>query len=89
MNSNYFRYLRTESWKERRKELLEQADNECSECGGKATIIHHLKYDNLGEVILGVDVIAVCKDCHDRIHEDKNYEEYPNYKLGYGEYGEW
>jgi len=90
--NEYFKYLRSESWKERRKELLEEANHICEKCGEKATQIHHLDYKNLGEEMLGVDVIAVCNKCHKEIHgEPQTYGMYKGYGVSYGEedYGEW
>jgi len=89
MKFNYFKYLKTEDWKIRKKELLNEANHICSECGGKAILLHHISYDNLGYEILNLDVIALCKSCHDLMHEDK-ITGYEDYDLGYGEkYGEW
>lgn len=81
MNNFYITYLRSEDWKIRRKELMEEASNTCSECGDKATELHHLNYKNLGFEILGVDVIALCKRCHEDIHLLKGkVKEYGSYK---------
>ena len=76
--SEYIEYLKSDDWKERRKILLEQAGWICYYCSGKAVLIHHLNYEHLGEEVLGEDVEASCKDCHDEIHERGEY--------GYGEY---
>lgn len=76
----YIDYLRSEDWQERRKEIMEEADWECEQCSEKATQLHHLNYDNLGYEQLGVDVIPLCKNCHEEIH-NKGGE--------YGEYKEW
>ena len=84
MRVNYYKYLKSEEWKELKKLLLEEAEYECERCEGKATELHHLNYDNLGHEILGVDVMAVCKNCHKEIHEEEgDYREY----LGYNNYG--
>lgn len=80
MKSDYIDYLKSEDWRERRKELMILADNICSQCGAKATQLHHLNYNNLGFEELDVDVVALCKDCHKEMH---------SHKEGYGEYGEW
>ena len=88
MHENYYEYLKSETWKEKRKELLEEAAWVCFLCGGKATQIHHLKYNNLGDEMLGEDAEAVCGNCHKEIHADKIME-YGGYNLGYGSYGEW
>ena len=79
--SEYVDYLKSDDWRERRKELMEEAEKLCSKCGEKATQLHHLNYDNLGEEELDEDVIAVCKDCHDEIHGKGDY--------GYEGYTSW
>ena len=81
MNEKYITYLRSEDWKLRRKELMKEANYNCSECGDKAVELHHLKYDNLGFEILGIDVIALCKRCHEDIHLMKGkVKEYGAYR---------
>ena len=81
MNDDYIEYLKSADWKERRKELMEEAGHVCSSCGAKATQLHHLNYYNLGEEVLDQDVVALCKDCHDEIHEKGayGYEAYTTY----------
>ena len=79
--SEYIEYLQSEDWRERRKYLMELTGWICSKCGGKATQLHHLKYDNLGNEELDIDVIALCNDCHNEIHEIGEY--------GYEEYKPW
>ena len=64
MNEEYVEYLKSPDWKERRKELMEEAEEICDECGEKATVLHHLNYNNLGFEILDEDVVALCKECH-------------------------
>ena len=81
MNNAYIFYLRSEDWKERRKELMAEAEGLCSECGGKATQLHHLNYKNLGFEILGADVVALCSSCHKEIHIMHGHvSEYGEYK---------
>jgi len=76
----YILYLKSESWKERRKILLEQADHKCFKCGEMANQLHHLNYNNLGSEILDDDVIAVCSNCHKEIHGVKDeYKPYGGY----------
>jgi len=79
--SEYIEYLQSEDWKERRKEMMEEADWTCENCSEKAIQLHHLNYNNLGNEILGDDVIALCKECHDEIHEkgESGYEDYTGY----------
>ena len=77
----YVEYLQSEEWKERRKELMEQADWTCSKCGAKATQLHHISYANIGDEMLDDDVVAVCNDCHKEIHGkgEYGYDEYKGY----------
>jgi len=77
----YIDYLKSEDWKERRKYLMELADYICSKCGAKATQLHHLNYNNIGNEELDVDVIPLCNDCHKRIHNKGEY--------GYEPYKSW
>lgn len=86
MNKEYYEYLNSDDWKKRRKELLKEASWKCSECGKRATQIHHDSYDNLGNEQLNVDVRALCTECH---NEEHGYGAYGEYNGGYGSYGEW
>ena len=79
----YVEYLKSDDWKERRKEMMDEANWTCSMCGGKATQLHHLNYNNLGFEILDEDVIALCTQCHKDIHNKEgdgdNYGDYGSY----------
>lgn len=81
----YFKYLNSEDWKERRKGMMVEANWICENCGGKAVELHHISWDNLGYEVFGVDVIPLCKECHEEEHPEKGYGEYGEYK-GYGEW---
>jgi len=78
---DYIDYLKSEDWRERRKELMEEANWECAKCGAKATQLHHLNYNNLQCEVLFEDVIAVCTYCHKDLHcqEEDGYGEYKGY----------
>ena len=77
----YIEYLKSDDWRKRRKQLMEEANWTCSKCGEKATQLHHLNYYNVGDEELDTDVIAVCTDCHNEIHGkgDYGYEDYKGY----------
>lgn len=76
----YINYLKSEDWKERRKILMQQANYKCMKCGEKATQLHHLNYNNIGNEILEDDVIALCSDCHKEIHGKGQYGEHKGYR---------
>ena len=63
---DYQKYMRSKEWKAKRQDKLEACDHKC-ECEGgcyrKATQIHHLHYDTLGEESMD-DLQALCPKCH-------------------------
>ncbi|MDE0636585.1 MAG: HNH endonuclease signature motif containing protein [Candidatus Poribacteria bacterium] len=64
--TDYQKYMRSKEWKAKRQEKLEACDHKC-ECEGgcyrKATQIHHLHYDTLGDESME-DLQALCPKCH-------------------------
>jgi 5-methylcytosine-specific restriction endonuclease McrA len=61
-------YLRTPEWRKRRAAVLKRADNLCDGCReAKATEVHHLTYENWKAEFLW-ELVAICHDCHDRLH---------------------
>ena len=63
---DYKKYVRSKEWKAKRQEKLEACDHKC-ECEGgcyrKATQVHHLHYDTLGEERIE-DLQALCPKRH-------------------------
>lgn len=67
---NYVDYLQTERWHEKRRLVFRRSGGLCEGCGeAKATQVHHLTYDHLGNELLW-ELAAVCKECHERVHEN-------------------
>ena len=80
MRAQYGAYLKSDSWKKRRKLVLERANNICEGCGLEpATDVHHLTYDHIGNEFL-FELVAICRACHERIHigdeDDDNGSEF-------------
>ena len=73
--TDYQKYMRSKEWKAKRQEKLEACDHKC-ECEGgcyrKATQIHHLHYDTLGEESME-DLQALCPKCHMRKSRVKGF----------------
>ncbi len=66
----YNRYLLTPAWRVKRAAVLERAANLCEGCReNKATQIHHLTYDHMGNELL-FELVAICGDCHRRLHPE-------------------
>ena len=66
--TRYESYLQTGAWRERRKRVMERTRGLCEGCGQRrATQVHHLTYERVGAEML-FDLVAICDDCHARIH---------------------
>jgi Zn ribbon nucleic-acid-binding protein len=64
----YNNHLKSERWREIRKEVLDRDKHTCQKCNSeKATDVHHLSYKNLGNEPLD-DLISYCRDCHENVH---------------------
>lgn len=71
---------RNESYRQVRKEYLEEKDYACEVCGVYATDIHHKKGrgKNLCEK---ESFLAVCRKCHTRIHDNPAWARENNYLI--------
>ena len=68
--ADYDEYLKTDAWARRRVLVLKRASGVCEGCGEEvATEVHHRTYDHVGNEFL-FELVALCKPCHDRLHED-------------------
>lgn len=69
----YSDYLQTEHWLWFRKESIRHAMGQCQLCGDNKSIlnVHHKTYANRGRETF-LDVIVLCKNCHETFHEIKN-----------------
>ena len=65
----YSKYLKSTFWQKQRKKILKKASYKCFCCGARAWQVHHNNYKNKGDEKSG-DLIALCGNCHRRIHEE-------------------
>ncbi len=64
----YAEYLQSPAWRFKRQQVLDRDGGICQGCRKReATEVHHLTYKRFGCEML-FDLIAVCDDCHNRIH---------------------
>jgi 5-methylcytosine-specific restriction endonuclease McrA len=78
----YEAYRKTEKWQRLRGKVLARDKFICQGCGSanRAIDVHHLTYDRFKDEML-FDLIAVCRDCHTRLHPehadqpDRGYDE--------------
>jgi len=66
------RYLQSDEWRQIRTRVFLRAGGMCEGCGAaEATQVHHLTYQHQGREFLW-ELVAVCRTCHERVHEISN-----------------
>jgi hypothetical protein len=66
---NYTEYLNSERWAILRKVIIKRANYRCDICTSKEPLqVHHLNYKRIFHESY-TDLIAICKKCHEKIHE--------------------
>ncbi len=74
----YSEYLQSAEWRIKRDKVLKRAKGICEGClERKATVVHHLTYRHIGNEFM-FELLAVCKECHNRIHAQAEREEQEN-----------
>ena len=64
----YDQYLQSPAWRDIRQLVLRRAHGRCEGCGRRpAAHVHHLSYQHVGKEFLW-ELVAVCQECHDRVH---------------------
>lgn len=67
----YNEYLESPAWKIRRDLVMQRAGGICEGCRmASAEQVHHLTYEHVTNEFLW-ELVAICKPCHSRIHEDE------------------
>lgn len=67
----YEAYLRSPEWRAIRQTVMERDGGIYQGChDAKATDVHHLTYRHIFKE-LAFELIAVCRPCHDKAHEDE------------------
>lgn len=77
---NYYEYIKSEEWKQTRKRfysskmykvLCENGKWSCYCCGtkDKPLDLHHRSYKRLGRENISLDLVPVCRECHNEIHK--------------------
>ncbi len=65
------KYLKSKGWKDIKRKVFERDSSLCHRCGGKATAVHHRRYEE--EVMQGLDLsalVSICDGCHNVVHYD-------------------
>ena len=67
--ARYEAHLKSTAWRMKRQQVLARAKDRCEGCGvHMATQVQHITYEHLGNEFL-FELVAVCDDCHRRIHD--------------------
>ena len=65
---NYNDYMQSPEWREKRKKVLQRDQYLCQGClRERATQVHHLTYDHLGNEPL-FELTSICDSCHEQCH---------------------
>lgn len=63
-------YLRSDAWTLKRTSVLVRAGGWCEQCGARRPLeVHHLTYLRLTREDPEKDLMALCRDCHQREHD--------------------
>ena len=65
---DYNRYLKTGHWKRRRIEYYKTHEKICFCCEKESYVLHHCSYKNRGKE-KDEDLIPLCEECHNSIHD--------------------
>jgi 5-methylcytosine-specific restriction endonuclease McrA len=69
---DYHEYIRSEAWREKRRDVILRACGVCERCGLWPVVnVHHLTYDRVGNELLE-DLLGVCSRCHREFHQGKH-----------------
>lgn len=73
-NPAQVRFYKSRNWQRTRDAYLESRHRICERCGGPATIVHHKRYIDAGNVddpsvtLDFENLEALCQTCHNREH---------------------
>jgi hypothetical protein len=62
-HKDYYDYINSDQWKEKRLQALERDKYSCQICKGNATEVHHLTYAHFKNEYL-FELISLCNKCH-------------------------
>lgn len=67
--AQYNAYLASPQWQAKRRLVMMRQDGLCEGCrSAEAYEVHHLTYAHFGAELL-FELVALCRDCHERVHQ--------------------
>lgn len=77
----YQKYLKSEHWSKKKKELFFENRYRCLGCGSRMKLeVHHLTYKNIGNESLQ-DLVYLCRYCHNKVTFSEEKEKFTLYLL--------
>ena len=75
-------YMKTDAWQTIRALILALGDYKCDMCGTQSNLdIHHISYkEEPGEEDIIDDLIPLCRECHEKVHQTFGYPDRNNYR---------
>lgn len=69
---DHHEYIKTEAWQKQRQRVFRRDKFRCVLCGSATNLeVHHITYKRLGAEDIS-DLITLCDDCHETIHDQVN-----------------
>ena len=77
---DHHEYIKTEAWRKKRQRVFRRDRFQCVYCGCSKNLevqhvtleVHHITYKRLGAEDIS-DLVTLCNDCHQLIHEERYY----------------
>ena len=64
---SYNRYIKSDTWKQKRAERKKLDGNKCKSCGSNIRLqVHHKNYCSFGNEDVKKDLVTLCDECHDK-----------------------
>ena len=78
----YIEELKHPMWAKKRNVILKRDNHKCQLCGSENNLcVHHTKYitGNKAWEYPNSTLVTLCKDCHEKVHADRNHKLFPVY----------
>ena len=74
---DYKSYISSNEWKLLKELIIEERGNYCEKCNNQfiSLDLHHIHYDNFKKELRS-DLLLLCRNCHNTIHDSKKYPPY-------------
>ena len=74
IDNRYRKYIASDAWRKKAEARKEIDGNKCALCGKTEGLqVHHKHYRTFMNENVEQDLITLCKDCHNDVHEEKEW----------------